>query len=866
MTMKKIYKSLMAVAAALLLVPTAYAQEVLPGTDLGHEKYEIDTDKGIGYNKYLVSNTPNDDGEYTLRIENFITGKVKQHTTPTDFVLVLDCSGSMQFDYRLGLEKRLEGVDHPIDAETGVHGIPAFISVADNNRTGFLKKDDHFEGYDRYTYVGLCKNANYNVAASSFVSTNTPWFQNEGELNSSSDQCSRYYYYEDSNNASNTGYYIIYHKTTTSPTRYHLCIRLKDGTEKYLYQSSIHDTPNTVIDSNKKVIYTGDTWRMETRREALIDALGVFANQIKEENTNNDQWQANVTRHRVAIVSFGNNYQTNNSTSTSTTWSDNYLVERTNRSSNTKLVKDFTEVTSANVNTFATAVNDRMTFGGYTDIDFGMHMAMRLLAVRAGASGMAPLTPSGSTNRNKVVVVLTDGSPNNNNYNPASTITMNNALADGITIKKTGFKADGTTQEINAKIFTIDLWCNSYSPKFLGHLSSNYPDGNHTGTTTDTNNDANAYTGTIIPQWDEVNDPEHEHDLRIYYQDASKADLKEIFEKIADASTGAQTGTMAAVDVMSADFELPFTTTDVNEVTMYTAECVGMKEIDGENYLAFAEPIQVSFRDALDELWVVRPKEGGAEGETEWVNIAGEYGIDIDSKMKFTVSDDKKTIVVSGFNYADLWCGIDPDETHHNTRQMAATDPNAAFALPGYRGFKLIFEFPIVIDPDALGGVNVPTNDWAHSGLYNANSQGEPQGDPQVNYPTPDLPVPVRLIIQKTGLQAGESANFTLQRKLRTDTSAVYEDFTTFVLTGGDTTPEVRIINLDPAYYYKVKEGNWSWTYQNVSEEYYTTDPNDKPIDKNPIVFQNSPIPTVKHAEAKATNIMHETEYTTISE
>ena len=866
--MKNIYNSLLAVAAALLLVPSAYAQTDLP-VQYQHEEYRMNASETIGYNKYLVSDTPDANGEYTLRIENFVTGKIDSYAVPTDFVLVLDCSGSMQFDYRLGLEKRLAGVDHPIT--DGVHGIPAFISVADNNRVKFLRKDDHFENYDRYTYVGLCKGGNYNATASSFVSTSTYWFQNEGDENASSAQCSRYYYYQDNTNPDNTGYYIIYHKTTkpASTTYYHLCIRLNDGTEKYLYDTGVHDTPATV-NANNKVIYLGDTWRMDTRREALLEAMGVFTQQIKAQNVNDSQWKSGVTRHRIAIVSFGNNYQRDNGTSTSTTWNDSYLVERTNRSSNTKLVKDFTVVTEDNVtdtqDAFVQAVKDRMTFGGYTDIDFGVHMAMRLLAVRGTVAGMEPLKPSGSVNRNKVVVVLTDGSPNNNNNNPASTLTMNNTLADGITIKKTGFKAD-KTQEINGKIFTIDLWCHSYSPLFLGHLSSNYPDGNHTGTASNT--DVNTYTGTPIPQWDEAHDPDHEHDLRIYYQDASKADLSEIFSMIADASSG-ESKQMVAVDAMSDDFVIPFTSTDVNRVKIYTAQCIGKKTINGKEYLAFAREVLAPTRESVAHLWVPRAGEGD---EVDWIDLGDPNPSDIDGtsstpKITFSVSDDGKKIIVKGFNYADYFCGIDPNPDHTegvnaNERQMAADDYNAAYADPEnkYRGFKLIFEFPIALDPDALGGVNVPTNDVNHSGLYLADQYGNPTDDAQVNYPTPDLPVPVRLIIQKTGLKPGESANFTVQRKLRTDTAGEYEDFTTFVLTGdANNIPEVRIINLDPAYFYKVKEGNWSWAYQNVSSDYYSTDPDDpNAATSNPIVFENDPIiDKPKHAEAKSTNKMYE--------
>lgn len=256
--------------------------------------------------------------------------------------------------------------------------------------------------------------------------------------------------------------------------------------------------------------------------------------------------------------------------------------------------------------------------------------------------------------------------------------------------------------------------------------------------------------------------------------------------------------------------------------------------------------------------------EGEGEAATvNWIDLAPVgYGIDIDNQIKFTVSSDSKKIILSGFNYPDLFCGLDPDPDHNNnTRQIEADDPNFAYQKDGYRGFKMIFEFPIALDPDALGGVNVPTNDVGASGLFFSDDNGNPIGDPEVNYPTPDLPVPVKLIIQKTGLKPGESANFTVQRKERGSDTAEWEDFTTFVLTGdAQKTPEVRIINLDPAYYYKVKEGNWSWAYQNVSTEYTTEDTSLK----NPIVFDNTPkVNPPKHAEAKADNKMHSWETST---
>ena len=89
----------MALAASLLLAPAAYAQTDTP-VQYQHEKYALEN--GVGFNKYLVSQTPNANSEYTLRLETFVTGGVEATAIPTDFVLVMDNSGSMYYDYRPG--------------------------------------------------------------------------------------------------------------------------------------------------------------------------------------------------------------------------------------------------------------------------------------------------------------------------------------------------------------------------------------------------------------------------------------------------------------------------------------------------------------------------------------------------------------------------------------------------------------------------------------------------------------------------------------------------------------------------------------------------------------------------------------------
>ena len=838
--MKKIYKTLMTLAAALLLVPTAFAQT---DSDPNHEKYLLDEDKGIGYNKYLTSRTPDENGYYTLRIENFITGEVKPTALPTDFVLVIDNSGSMYYDYRpYGLTNRPNRI--PLTDE----------GLAENSNEKLLLPyliegygaSDVSVNFQPYTGMSYTYEYQLSTVGASPTSQTARYFYvctaAEGTNYGVGNYSTRYYRYEDSTNPDNSGYYKIFRKLNGSYRN--LAIKLADGTYRYLYGNSIQTEPNSSITTDTQIIYNGgNVYHVKSRQEALLDGAQSFINTIAAQNAITDQWKPGVTKHQLALVSFSVGYADGTASVTE--------YPSALPANDTKVIKSFGEVDDAA--TWYNYVKNRMTFrGGQTAIDRGVNLARMLLDDLQSNSTFAPLNGTGDVKRKKVVVVFTDGEPYDTGRNYLQ-ITQS-AINYGNTIKEVG------PGKLNGRIYTIDLCMSLSTERFLGHLSSNYPKA---ATASQGN-----FTGKEIPlSQSDVSATEWKYlkgeTKPIYYKNTKDGDLSSVFSSIAGDNTGAMTSTLVAVDVMSDDFTLPFTSDDTDKVTMYTAQCIGKKSIDGKEYLAFAEPVKVSERPALRALWVLRPAAAGSD-EKVWVNLGQDNDFDIDNRMKFEViketdpatgQEKNKSIVVSGFDYADLWCGHDGD--HENTRQIETTDPNFDYQLDGYRGFKMIFEFPIKIDENALGGVDVPTNDWAHSGLYQADGQGNPQGDPEVNYPTPDLPVPVRLVIKKTGLKPGESANFTVQRRTRVEGSE-WEDYTTFVLTGdANNTPEVRIINLNPNYFYKVKEENWSWAYTNVHPE-YTTEPDaqGKTI-SNPIVFENDPIPTPPpHAEAKATNKM----------
>lgn len=882
----------MTLAASFLLVPAASAQTVDP------EAYT--EENGIGFTKYLVSEKPNSKSEYTLRIETFVKGSVKSTALPTDFVLILDASGSMEYDYRPGNSSM------PMNDEA--------------NSTAWNKIKDYFVPVvgtsDKFSRLSVYYSwASGDLGASGSGGTPSvnnhkgtrssyPHFADEGGTFTST----MYYHYEDPSKPSNNGYYKIFRRlfdgvddclldgpsnpgdnsttawkkyagqahsgtTTTLSGRpevvyYNLAIKLKDGTYKYLNGNGLSDTRyngrgvrglNTIM-----FINDGNLCRIQRRREALVDGVESFIDLIAEENAK-DQWDENIpAKHQVAIVRFSAGYPSGGATITPPT---GYNVT-------THVMNSFTEVTgSAEAAAFNADFEDKFIISGETRTDYGMNLAKMLLQDLQTKDGgkYAALNSSGGVNRNKVVVFFTDGQPNHSGLDYFGTVSA--TINHGLPVKKVG------VGEINGRIYTIDLAMQASTKAFLQYLSSNYPKGYTDVTSGGWNNTTSPghFKGSKVPiSEDDATFTQNEYkylkdDQPIFYKDSDDGDLKSVFSSIAAGNTGQQAGSkLVMMDTMTDSFMIPEDAGD--NIKLYTAQCIGTKTIDGEEYLAFAEPVPAGSRDALDHVWVFR--KAGEEGYTEdtWVDLASGLtdGLKIDDRLTAKKSEDGKNITISGFEFVDMWCGLDETEDHYhtatdgNTRQMAADDDNAAYAQPGYRGFKVIIEFPIVVAPGAVGGTGVPTNKKNESGFFRGTDDGQATGEAIVKYQEPKLTIPVMLAIQKEGLGIDESASFTIQMK-KIDGSTDWEDYVTFVLTRteDEDKPIQKLINLDPDYYYRVKEDGWAWAFSNkaqVEATFPSTDPDDPNyVSSNPIVIVNTPIPNPpKHAEAVSRNDMHD--------
>ena len=864
--MKTIYKSFIAFAAALLLIPAAKAQT---------PQYLVDKDSGFGFNKYLKSETPDAQGRYTLRIENFATGEVTVEKTskPSDIVLVLDMSGSMLYDY----------------IATGKTLAEQMIMEEGNTATGFAT-------YDPGNYYQTGKDA--GTSQTSARAQNIANYPQSGTTSQSSLLGSSYRrfikvdgeYYQVSRGVTTrtvdgvTNWYCYLYFIRDNQ-RYYLFGNQNDadGGIKPITGNNAANIPLEHLYTTNKATWRGNLYRYASRLEALRSSVQSFITKIAENDRDEVKpyLDSETEGNRISIVKFaGNGYFAG--------WPDDpesniaAAIAEGNTLAKSQVVKQFTTLTNgygdnvslntANITALQNTLawDTGMKANSNTPIDCGANLA-RLLFLDAEANGYHAVDETGKVKlRNRTVVFFTDGDPVKSGSDFCK--ITNAALNYAVQMKATG------AGSMSSKIFAIGLNPSTSSKPFLEHLSSNYPDAVQTSTSGAAG--SAHYVGDPIPRYDEEHDPEHKNDLWVYYKDAAKVNIDDIFDSIAEAAGGgaadASKATLAAIDLVSDSFVLP-AGIQASDIKVYTAQCIGTTgetwtDDDGVEhpYLAFAENEDdvklAGTRDPLQSLWVAKfDDEGNPEIDPEtggqaWEQLTN-YTIDGDIDVDFDT--DENTVTVAGFDYSKLWCGSDPVEGHVNSEDYDKADYADTYKS-GYRGFKLIIEFPIVVKDGALGGFNVPTNKPG-SGLYRIDDQGEIE-EKLYDYPEPKLPIPVNLWIEKQGLRPNESATINIYRKLtvKPEGSTVEPEYEFFqrvnFLGKEDGSPVLeKLLNLDPRYFYKVWEEGWSWSYTNQSGDFDSA-PSTETVTTNPIVIKNDyDDPDVKHAEAAKRNKMERT-------
>ena len=207
----------------------------------------------------------------------------------------------------------------------------------------------------------------------------------------------------------------------------------------------------------------------------------------------------------------------------------------------TQIVKELTPASNA---AELNAEIDTLRYGGYTPAHLGLQLANEIIQ------------KDPNKNRQKVVVLFTDGEPNDydhrtDGFTPAA---ANQAIANSKSIKAAG-----------ATVYTIGCFGTTPSDtsdtgKYMNYVSSNYPNA-----TSMTSGGAKA-------------DPAN------YYKTVSSAaDLNNIFQDISHTVGGTTvklTSTSVLRDVISDSFKLPSNYKD-GDITAYSVDCMGK---NGDTY------------------------------------------------------------------------------------------------------------------------------------------------------------------------------------------------------------------------------------------------------------------------------------------
>lgn len=236
--------------------------------------------------------------------------------------------------------------------------------------------------------------------------------------------------------------------------------------------------------------------------DALKDAVNGFIDKVAEKSPNSN----------IAIVKFGG--EINNRIGNDKYWFSTGLFsgEYINHTQTVKALTPASNTTELN------AAVDALWAGGYTPAHLGLQLA----------KGIIENDPN--TDRQKVVVLFTDGEPNGVDATSGFESTAaNNAIANSKSIKDKG-----------ATVYTIGCFNTTYAdtdnvPKYMNRVSSNYPDA------------TNMNNGT--------------RGVGDFYKTVSSAsELESIFQEISSTAGGA-TLTLGSEtvlkDVVSGYFDLP---------------------------------------------------------------------------------------------------------------------------------------------------------------------------------------------------------------------------------------------------------------------------------------------------------------------
>lgn len=642
------------------------------------------TDNGMKISKTA---TPNVDGSYTITLEAYATGSktttVQEKDIPTDIILVLDQSGSMEDDIgqvrytaytgnntqnKSNYEKRHNGGSANL-----WHKLPdgSYVSVSVTlqqtityNKITKGRNDNGYSGYTNYwenrnnlyTYVnGEIKKVVYTRERDySWQNWNCKYALEDGTILNQNNEGSRY-----SPTFQNTDDGHLYLGVLNENQNVY--------TYTYTDSAGVVQTIGTSTGANTK--FTPAFYQRSTttsgggsRLNALKSAANAFASAVATKAAGEDgdiTTTADNIDHRIAVVGYAD-----------TDWDYGYntgvfIGSTLNRYENNAAGVYSTalqDMSTTNGKSNVTASLNALQASGATRTDYGLIMAKGILDANP--------VPTGET-RNRVVIVFTDGSPTDSNgfeLNVANA-AINNANA----IKDSG-----------ATVYSIGIFSGADASSAGTEPDEDYYDSYWGSNYTDAEMSAacNWFMQKVSSNNGTPRTPSY------YLSAGDSASLNNIFQQISNQieTGGAETtlGSETVVkDIISPYFTLPAGTT-ASGIRIDTYACTGK---DGNTYT-----------------W--SGTSGGPGGATA------------------TVDGDQ--VSVTGFDFSENWCGTETDAQGNST----------------VRGNKLVISFEVSPKSGFLGGNEVITN--ASAGIYENGSAQTPVmtfEQPKVNVPIQDVTV-----------------------------------------------------------------------------------------------------------------------------
>ena len=457
---------------------------------------------GMEISKTAVYNTETND--YTITLEAYATGSkvisTEKKDIPTDIVLVLDQSGSM--DHCIVCGEEMDGYD---DYHTQYTYTKATSVYASSWITYYVKVGS------TYTAVSYCNG------------THKDW-----------------YGYVSTNCSGGAGWYTS--KNSTDHT----------AENKYI--------PNTQDPTNGVQFYTrGESQEACTSRlSALKNAVTTFVNSVNEKAKGADgkYGTRDDINHRIAMVGFATGSYTANPSAYPAygntelfIGSTEYNYHTTASSHYNSAFQDMNTTTGYN-NVIAS--KEALAARGATCVDLGINMANGIFNAYENDYQYDEATKS--WNRNRVMIVFTDGEPAQ--YSGYSSDVADKAITKANTTKKTH----------KATVYTVGI--------FAGADATSA--GNQNGTIAEK---SNWFMQNVSSNNGVVQNPSY------YLSAGDSASLNSIFQQISNnIESGGSSTTLSAEtvikDIVASQFELPAGAKD-DDITLETYQCTGKS---GDSY------------------------------------------------------------------------------------------------------------------------------------------------------------------------------------------------------------------------------------------------------------------------------------------